>query len=41
MMLDQPDLDLLLQDLSEETRTKILKVVKDSHQVNLDRNRFW
>ena len=28
-VLDQPNFNLLLQDLSEETRTKILKVVQD------------
>ena len=41
MVLDQPDLDPLLQDISEETRNKIVKVMKNSQQVNLDRNRFW
>ena len=35
------DLDPLLKDISEETRTMILQAVQDSHQANLDKVRSW
>ena len=41
MKLDQPDLSSLIQEFPEETRTKILNVVQDSHLKNSTKVRSW
>ena len=39
--LDQPDLGPLLQEFPEETRTRILEVVQDTHLKNSAKVRSW